>query len=111
MAALSAQNCPGVCAFRSGLLRAFVALTVAAVLSLAAAMGKWEVVAGIAGGLVSLLVLVRFPRVHWFMFFGIMPWFFRQSDVGVSLFDAAFAVYLATLLGGWWVRAWLGLPA
>lgn len=85
----------------------FVALTGATALSLAAATGKWEVVAGVAGGLVSLLLLVRFPRVHWLMFFGIMPWFFRQSDVGVSLFDAAFAVYLATLLGGWWVRALL----
>jgi hypothetical protein len=45
--------------------------------------------------------------VHWFLFFGVMPWFFRQSDVGVSLVDAAFAVYLATLLGGWWIRALL----
>ncbi len=45
--------------------------------------------------------------MHWFLFFGVMPWFFRQSELGVSLVDAIFAVYFATLLGGWWIRALL----
>lgn len=86
----------------------FAVILGCAILGLAAATGKWEIIAAIAGGILSLVLLLRFPRVHWFLFFGIMPWFFRQSDVGVSIFDAVFAVYLTLLLGGWWIRAFLG---
>jgi hypothetical protein len=81
------------------------ALGVAGVVAAAAATGKWEVVVGIACSIMALMTMIRYPRVHWLLFFGIMPAFFRQGDAGVSLFDAAMAGYLALLLIGWWIYA------
>jgi hypothetical protein len=77
----------------------------AAVVALLTSTGEWIVVAGVAAGLVAVVLVALFPRLQWLGFFAVMPVYFRQSDVEVSLFDVAMAAYLATLLLGWFVWA------
>lgn len=75
----------------------------AALLAVLASTGQWYAIAGVGAGLLSALILLRFPRLHWVMFFAILPVYFRQSDVEVSAFDILMAAYLATLLVVWLV--------
>lgn len=82
-----------------------VGLAVSFLIGAAAATGEWIVTASIGAATVALAFLRRYPMVHWVVFFGIMPVYFRQSDVGVSLFDLGMAVYLALLLLGWLIYA------
>ncbi|GIV53586.1 MAG: hypothetical protein KatS3mg039_0104 [Candidatus Kapaibacterium sp.] len=80
-------------------------IVAAALLALLASTGEWYAVAAIGAGIGTLYVLVRYWRLQWVLFFAIMPVYFFQSDVEVTAFDLAMAVYLATLLLGWLVWA------
>lgn len=91
---------------RSSVVEALlIGLAVSVPIGVAAATGKWTVPAAIGAAAGALVLLRRYPMIHWLAFFGIMPVYFRQSDVGVSLFDLGMAVYLALLLVGWLIYA------
>ncbi|MCX7936884.1 MAG: O-antigen ligase family protein [Chlorobi bacterium] len=69
----------------------------------AAATGQWYIVVAVGAAGITLRLLIRYQRLHWVVFFGIMPWYFHQVEEGISVFDIVMAAYLASLLLGWFV--------
>lgn len=98
--ALQANKAPSE---RSLLFLGASACIAAGVFALVAAMGEWLVPLGIGAGVATLAIATRYPMLHWWIFFLLMPYYFRAGEEGFSVVDAVMAVYFVSVLVGWLV--------